>query len=89
MKRLSLLVAAFAALLLGGVTAFSTIGDAAAANTTVNMQNLAFSPASITINAGDTVTWTNTTRCPTRPPPTPASRPRSIPGCSSPDSRGP
>lgn len=38
---------------------FATVSVARAATTSVNIQNIAFNPASITVNAGDTVTWTN------------------------------
>src|SRR5690348_14316940 len=38
---------------------FATVSVARAATASVNIQNIAFNPASITVNAGDTVTWTN------------------------------
>src|SRR5689334_4133550 len=38
---------------------FASVSVARAATASVNIQNIAFNPASITVNAGDTVTWTN------------------------------
>jgi plastocyanin len=41
------------------LAAFATVYVARAATASVNIQNIAFNPASITVNAGDTVNWTN------------------------------
>ena len=45
---------------LAGLLLFIALASTAAgATTTVNIQGFAFGPPSVTINAGDTVTWTN------------------------------
>lgn len=45
---------------LAGLLLFVALAStAAAATTTVNIQGFAFQPPSVTINVGDTVTWTN------------------------------
>jgi len=46
-------------IVLGGALAFGVAGAALAAEESVTIQGFAFGPASLTIDAGDTVTWTN------------------------------
>jgi plastocyanin len=62
LRRLLILSPFTAALLLVSVATFGLLTPhTASAQTTQNVtiQNFAFSPASLTINVGDTVTWTN------------------------------
>lgn len=56
-RRISALAAAAVALLVGGLLLLSV--PATAAGHDVTVQNLAYNPASITVQVGDTVTWTN------------------------------
>ena len=55
--RRSAALAAFAMVCLG-ILAFAA-RDAQAANASVSIANFAFAPASVSVNVGDTVTWTN------------------------------
>jgi len=51
--------AAAVSLILLGTTGSATAAPRPAATVTVTIQNFAFSPANITIQTGDTVSWTN------------------------------
>ena len=48
-----------AAVMVAAATAFLAGDTAEAADATVSAQNFAFSPASVTVNVGDQVTWSN------------------------------
>ncbi len=52
------------ALAWAGGSLVASVGSASAANVTVNVVGTSFSPATVTINVGDTVVWNNTSELP-------------------------
>jgi plastocyanin len=58
-KRQGVIAALAIALLVAALVLTVGPSPARAANADVTIQNFAFSPATVTVNVGDTVTWTN------------------------------
>lgn len=56
---LLLALAALTTLALSGCTGSEAIADSAGGTKAIDMKDVAFSPATVTVKAGTTVTWTN------------------------------